>query len=204
MLELFFTTIKDIAPIILLLIVIYTTIRITYLIYNKKKVVLYKELLVILFIIYALLLYYIVTFQDSNYGTSNYIPFKEIFRYEITSNLFYKNVLGNIFLFVPLGIFVTLYIKNKHFYLTMILSLIISFSIECIQSVIGRTFDIDDIILNTLGGLIGFILCKLFHKITLKFPKFIKSEMFLNLLSIIVILVIIYLFKRFNLWRLLV
>ena len=62
-------------------------------------------------------------------------------------------------------------LKCKKIKLPCFLTLIVSLTIEVVQLNIGRTFDIDDIILNTLGGLIGFILCKLFHKITLKFPK---------------------------------
>ena len=78
-----------------------------------SKLLFYKELLMLCFIIYILLLYYIVTFQDNNYGTNNFIPFREIFRYNVSSRLFIRNVLGNILLFVPFGLFVSHYIKNK-------------------------------------------------------------------------------------------
>ena len=32
----------------------------------------------------------VVTFQDVSWSTSNFTPFKEIFRYEIGDRLFYK------------------------------------------------------------------------------------------------------------------
>ena len=99
------------------MIVIFTIIlsstRITYLIVKKEKFVLYKELSYLLFVIYLLSLFYIVTFQDDNYGTSNLVPFKEMFRYKITSRLFVKNIIGNILLYMPFGFFITAYIKCK-------------------------------------------------------------------------------------------
>lgn len=197
MIDLFFKTISGVWPMILIVTIIIISIRLTYLLYNRKKIILHKELMMLIFIIYILLLYYIVTFQDSNYGTNNFIPFKEMFRYKITSPLFLKNVIGNIILFIPLGLFVTLYIQNKTFILTLILSIIISLSIEFIQSMIGRTMDIDDVILNATGGIIGYFICKVIDK----FPKFMKNSLLLDILSLIFILVIIYLAFKFEFWR---
>lgn len=197
MIDLFFKTISGVWPMILIVTIIIISIRLTYLLYNRKKIILHKELMMLIFIIYILLLYYIVTFQDSNYGTNNFIPFKEMFRYNITSPLFLKNVIGNVILFIPLGLFVTLYIKNKTFILTLILSIIISLSIEFIQSMIGRTMDIDDVILNATGGMVGYFICKVIDKT----PKFMKNSLFLDILSLIFILVIIYLAFKFEFWR---
>ncbi len=180
--------------------IILVSSRIAYLIYNKQKFVLYKELLMLCFIIYILLLYYIVTFQDNNYGTNNFIPFKEIFRYDFNSALFFRNVVGNVLLFVPFGVFISHYIKNKNFLLPMFLSLIVSCSIEFAQSAIGRTADVDDVILNTLGGIFGFLLYHFGNKITSKLPKTLKSETFLNAIAIILILLVLYLAFKFNFW----
>ena len=47
----------------------------------------------------------------------------------------------------------------------MLCVIVTTVSIEVIQYYIGRTFDIDDIILNTLGGIIGYIIYKAIHKI---------------------------------------
>ena len=153
------------------------------------------------FIIYLLLLYYIVTFQDNSYGTNNLIPFREIFRYDVSSKLFFKNVIGNILLFLPFGIFISNYIKNKTFFPTLLLSFIVSCAIEFTQSVIGRTADIDDVILNTVGGVLGYLVYKLQNRIKLRLPKFMKSQIFLDVLSLFIILVIIYLAFKFNFWR---
>lgn len=197
----FSNIIHDVWPMIFIFTVILVSLRLTYIFYNKEKFVLYKELLYLCFIIYVLLLYYIVTFQDNNYGTNNFIPFREIFRYDISSKLFIRNVLGNIFLFVPFGIFATRYIKSKSIFPTVILSFLVSCSIEFAQSLIGRTADIDDVILNTIGGLLGYLLYKFSDSFFKKLPKFMKNQIFLDLLCLVIILFIIYLSFKFQFWR---
>ncbi len=201
MLDMFFNAIHNVWPMIFIFTIIIVSIRITYLICNKKKLVFYKEITMFCFIIYLLLLYYIVTFQDNSYGTNNLIPFREIFRYDVSSKLFFKNVIGNILLFLPFGIFISNYIKNKTFFPTLLLSFIVSCAIEFTQSVIGRTADIDDVILNTVGGVLGYLVYKLQNRIKLRLPKFMKSQIFLDVLSLFIILVIIYLAFKFNFWR---
>lgn len=201
MVNMFLKTISGVWPMLLIVSVIILTIRITYLFYNKKKIELHKELLMFLFIVYVLLLYYIVSFQDNNYGTNNFVPFKEMFRYDINSSLFIKNVIGNIVLFIPLGLFVSLYIKSRNFFITLILSMIISCSIEYVQSLIGRTVDIDDVILNTTGGLIGYIIYKLGNKFAYKLPKFLKSSLVLDILSLLFVLAIMYIAIKTEFWR---
>lgn len=199
--NIFSRVIHNVWPMIFIFAVILISIRIAYLICNKKRFVFHKELLTLCFIIYILLLYYIVTFQDNNYGTNNFIPFREIFRYDLDSKLFIKNVLGNVLLFIPFGVFVTYYVKAKKVYVPIILSLIVSCSIEFAQSIIGRTADVDDVILNVLGGVLGYFILKLSSKIYDKLPSFFKSEVFWDLLCLIFLIVMIYLAFRFDFWR---
>lgn len=201
MTSIFLDILHNIWPMIFIFTVIIVSIRIAYIFCNKENFVLHKELLMLCFIIYILLLYYIVTFQDNNYGMNNFIPFREIFRYNITSKLFIKNVIGNVILFVPFGIFVTYYVKNSKVYVTLLISLLVSCAIEFAQMQIGRTADIDDVILNVLGGVLGFLLCKLGSKLSEKLPKFMKEQVFLDVLCLVMILVIIYLAFRFDFWR---
>lgn len=188
-------TLKNIWPMITIFVVVLSSIRIVYFIHNKEeKFVLYKELTSLLFIVYVLFLFYIVTFQDNNYGFSNYIPFKEILRYSINSKSFFRNVIGNILLFAPLGWFITYYTKTSKIYTPLILSILISLSIESIQLYIGRVFDIDDIILNVIGGLLGYIIYMISYKIKIKLPKVLQSTWFLNMcILFIFILFILYL-----------
>ena len=184
----------DVWPLIIIITVIACSLRITYLIKNNQKFCFYKELFTLIFIIYVVCLFEIVTLQDNNYGLSNFIPFKEMFRYEFGSRLFIKNILGNILIFLPYGYFSSEYLKSNKISLSCILTLIISFTIEVVQLNIGRTFDIDDIILNTLGGIIGYLLYRLIEKIKSKLPKFFKTEGFMNFfVFLILVLFIIYL-----------
>lgn len=177
-------------PMIFISIIIVSSIRITYLIKNKKKFVLYKELLMLLFIIYILSLFQIVTFQDVSWSGNNFIPFKEITRYKIGSGLFYRNVFGNMLLFVPFGLFVSHLLKLKKPLLAFVLTLIASLSIEFMQLIIGRVFDVDDILLNVIGGLVGYYIYYFVYKISVRLPSLFKSETFLNILTILLILLV--------------
>ena len=199
--DIFLQLVHSVWPMIFIFTIIIVSIRLVYIFNNKENFVLHKELLMLCFIIYILLLYYIVTFQDNNYGTNNFVPFREIFRYDVNSRLFLKNVIGNVLLFVPFGIFVTYYVKNDKVYQTLFLSILVSCSIEFAQSVIGRTADIDDVILNTIGGILGYIIFKFGGKLVDKLPRFMKSQVFLDVLCLVIILFIIYLAFRFNFWR---
>lgn len=179
-------------PMVIISIVIIVSLRVSYLLKNHEKIVLYKELLGLSFIIYILCLFQVVTFQDNvSWATNNFIPFKEIFRYNIGSRLFVKNVLGNMLMFLPYGFFVSYYLKNKKPALTLILTLIASFSIELVQMMIGRVFDIDDILLNLMGGAIGYYCYYLLGVVGEKIPKIFKTEAFLNFVSAIILIGII-------------
>lgn len=158
-----------------------------------------KEFISFLFALYLIILVYIVTFKDNNYGTNNFTLFKEILRYKITSKLFIKNVIGNILLFIPLGIFLSYFIKERGIFLIVIVPFLLSGLIEFIQSKIGRCFDVDDIILNFIGGIIGYII----YRFQIKFSTIFERQIIKDVLYLITILIIIYLSFKFNFWRLL-
>ena len=175
-------------PMLVISCLVATVLRITYLVTNGKKFVLYEELLKLFFIIYILCLFQIVTAQDVSFGGVNIIPFKEIFRYEAGTYLFYKNILGNVLLFLPFGFFVGYFIKVKKVSVMLLLTFIVSLSIETMQLSIGRVFDVDDVILNVLGGLIGFILYKVLNK---AIPDKLKKNWILNIIIIILIILVV-------------
>ncbi len=186
----------DVWPVIIIITVISCSLRIGYLIKNKADFCFYKELFTLVFILYVMCLFEVVTLQDNNYGLSNFIPFKEIFRYQIGSRLFIKNIVGNILLFLPYGYFASYYLNNKKLWPIALLTIIVSFTIETVQLKIGRTFDVDDIILNTCGGIIGGFIYSLSESVSNKLPKVLKTEGFINFIVIItIILLIIYLFN---------
>ena len=179
-------------PMLLISVVVVVSLRITYLIKNREHFTLYQELLTLSFIIYILCLFQIVTFQDTvSWSSNNFIPFREIFRYHIGSRLFLKNVLGNVLLFMPFGFFSSYYLKFKKPWVILGLTLVTSFSIEVIQMSIGRVFDVDDILLNIVGGYLGYLIYYVISRIGDRAPDFFKNEIFLDAISIIILVGVI-------------
>lgn len=179
-------------PMVIVSIVIIVSVRICYLVKNNEHFSLYKELLMLSMIIYVLMLFQVVTSQDVvNWSSNNFIPFKEMLRYRFGSRLFIKNVLGNLILFLPYGFFASYTLEPEKGKLIVFLTLLASLTIECVQMMIGRVFDVDDILLNTLGGYIGYLCYHYGHKFSTKLPSFCKSEWFLNILSVIILLCVI-------------
>ena len=176
----------DIWPSLLICCVIMISLRITYLIKNNIKFVFYKEILMLGFIMYVIALFEVVTFQDVSWSSSNFIPFKEMLRYDFGTKLFFKNVVGNMIMFIPFGFFTSYFLKLKKVYSVFLLTLLTSITIETTQLLIGRVFDIDDIILNIIGGLIGYLIFKIIYKI-----KFLKKEFIYNIIMIVVLIAII-------------
>jgi len=174
-------------PTVVMAVIIAVLLRVTDLIINKKKFVLHKELLMLFFIIYILCLFYVVTFQDVSWSSHNYIPFKEIFRYDFGSGLFYKNIFGNMLLFMPYGIFIARYLKLKEPVVLIVIAFITSLSIEVIQFLIGRVFDVDDIILNVVGCVLGFAIYKVFEKWGSRLPNILKKNIVWDILAVLVL-----------------
>ena len=173
-------------PMVFVSLVILISFRLSYVYKNNIKVILYKEILLFFFAFYVLCLFQIVTLSDaSSSGSSNFIPFREIMRYQIFSRLFFKNVIGNVLLFLPYGYFVGRYFSGKSKKLSLFLIILASVSIECTQLSIGRVFDVDDIILNVFGGVVGYFLYLLLEKVYDSLPKVLKSTLFLNILFVI-------------------
>jgi len=71
------------------------------------------------------------------------------------------NILGNLVAFMPLGLIVPIVFKRKEtyyfFHIVVLWAFIISLSIEIAQLVMSvGSFDVDDLILNTFGAMIGY------------------------------------------------
>lgn len=192
--ETFYTAINKTWPMLTLFIVIMATLKITRVIINNDKFVFYKEFYNLLFIIYILLLYYLLLSTENAASGVNFIPFKEMTRYNIGSKAFFYNVVGNIVLFIPFGYFVSDYLKCKKIHHILIPSILISLTAEAIQYKIGRAFDIDDIILNVVGAILGFMCYISIRAVKNHLPRFLQNNIFYNLLAIIVIIIMVFLF----------
>lgn len=187
---------RDTWPILVMCSIIFVSMRIVYLVKSDKKIYIHKELLTYLFGIYIMCLFTVVTYQDVESYGNNFTPFKEMFRYTLGSNLFIKNVIGNMVMFMPYGFFTGYFLKINKVSVVLLLSMLVSTSIEIIQGYIGRVFDIDDIILNVIGSIIGFLIYKLFNKIKDRLPKILRNTIFYSIIILIlIVLFILYLMK---------
>lgn len=184
-------------PTLVIVLILIVILRITYIVKSdRRKMVLHEEIFNLFFIAYLLALFQLVTSQDLSGGGTNFIPFKEIMRYEVGTGLFYRQVIGNILLFVPFGYFATSYCKIKDLGTITLVSILSSATIEVVQHFIGRSFDIDDIILNVVGGVIGFLLYTGLNAIKQHMPKILQKDFIYSIISIIVlVLVVSYLIK---------
>ena len=102
-----------------------------------------------------------------NFTHANFIPFFTIKLYlntRLRAEYSFENLIGNIVLFIPLGILLPLLFKGtRALWKILIISFLVSLAFEVIQliTVLG-SFDVDDILLNTTGGVIGYLFFKLF------------------------------------------
>lgn len=155
----------------------------------RKQIQVEREFTINFFAVYIILLVGITLFPITMYWVKQkyyvspyieFIPFKFLFESihnGVPINSITRNLLGNIFLTTPLGIFLPILWRNKFGKIRSIIlfGLIISFSIEVLQYIEGiifpsiyiRTSDINDIIFNTLGTILGyFVYFNLFrHKL---------------------------------------
>ena len=106
-----------------------------------------------------------LNFQANIDYSYNVVPLKEIKRFisylgdATYGQMAIMNLAGNILLFLPLGFLLPCIMRNMGFVGTMIASISCSCLIEVVQlfTKLG-SFDVDDIILNVIGALIGFII----------------------------------------------
>lgn len=184
-------------PILVIFVVTLVSMRYFYLRTHREKVCFYKEFLTIISIVYIFLLFSLLTKVELNQGSGyNLVPFTEIFRYKIGSSLFIFNVVGNILAFVIFGLIVSTYIKPKTILPSFLISLVTSLTVEFVQLNIGRSFDVDDIILNCLGGVIGYLLYIGLSAIHKHLPKSLQKDGIINIICFILVLfVVLYILK---------
>lgn len=186
---------NNIWPMALIVLTIIISLRLSYIFLYRPKFNIYDEILMLSFIIYIMCLFYVVTFQDYGRGNSNFIPFNEILRYSFLSKGFIRNIVGNLIMFVPFGFFTAYFLRVKRYHVPFIICMLVSMIIELTQTQIGRVFDIDDIILNVIGGIIGYLIYKILYKIKEIIP--IKLRLIIYNVSVLSLFLTIigYLYK---------
>jgi len=191
----FFEVLNTTWPTLVIFLTIIILLRVFTILNTSKKFILHEELLLLLFITYILFLFELVTSRDVYMNGTNLIPFREMFRYPVGSENFNRQVVGNILLFMPFGFFATYYTKIKKISSISFMSILVSLTIEVVQKYIGRSFDVDDIILNVVGGILGFLVYIGLDAIRKKLPSIFQKDGFYNFLSILLVIIIcLYLF----------
>ena len=88
-------------------------------------------------------------------------------------SLYSRQLIGNFIMLLPLGIFIPLLNRKlrkfSSFFIVLLISLFVSIGIEVLQLATNyRSTDIDDVILNTSGACVGFIIYQFIKSIITK------------------------------------
>lgn len=141
-----------------------------------------KGILTVFLIGYLIILVYFLFFSEG-LGRNlehreyhyNFIPFKEIVRFVkyrriLGFKAFFINVFGNIIAFMPLGFLIPEMRNQKtSVFFAVLACFSVSLLVEVTQLVTKHgCCDVDDLILNTLGGLLGYIAYLILHRIMKK------------------------------------
>ncbi len=110
-----------------------------------------------------------VTLSDYIHTSVNLTPFKTILNYyngfilhKSYSQIAFTNLIANLLIFFPMGFFVPVFIKKINFFQYTTLMFIILLFVELTQLILRLgIFDIDDIILNLSGAILGYIIYKI-------------------------------------------
>lgn len=146
--------------------------------------------IVLVFLLYLMILTkeilfkYIYILESHEFGivapswrSSNFVPLKTIYFYlflaDVNTNIKIQNLAGNVIGFVPLGFLLPL-LSRGFWKLRQVLAaaFLLSLAYEVAQMYTGLgSFDVDDLILNTLGGWIGYCLITVLFWVSKPFQK---------------------------------
>ncbi len=125
-------------------------------------------------LLYSAIMLYLLFYRDRYiFGgyAYNLVPFDTIERYVVYRDRFnfdtwFKNLFGNVVLFIPIGAFLPLLDKRNRSGFRMVTVCVAMIGCVELAQMLLRvgSFDIDDIILNTAGAWIGLMLVRPFMK----------------------------------------
>jgi glycopeptide antibiotics resistance protein len=138
-----------------------------------------KGFLFVLFLLYLAMLCYFLFFSESFGRTDtareyryNLQLFQEIARFTqhrqaLGFRIFFINVFGNILAFMPMGFFLpALMGMRKNGVLVVLCCFSLSLLVEVIQLAYRLgSFDVDDLFLNTCGGLLGYLVYRICYSL---------------------------------------
>ena len=178
----------QVIPITLLVGLLYIIFRFLKLKKNNSDINYKKEILYLIFVCYIVGLFNLVLVPRNFWNTIwhnifynlNENPFEGIFDFsynfiptiykiiigEYTLDSWGKvMIVGNFLMFIPMGILLSLYFENVNKKNIFKYAVLIPLAIEVLQLVVGRSFDIDDLVMNFLGIVIGYFIVELVKKI---------------------------------------
>ena len=144
----------------------------------------YRILGKILFVVYIVFVFHFLLISEI-YGRTgemkeyhyNLVLFQEIKRfwnYREQLGIFsvVANLAGNILIFIPFGFIVPMASRRRNLLMTAIGAFLLSLLIETIQlfTKVG-CFDVDDLLLNTIGGVAGYIVFTISNWIRRKYVE---------------------------------
>lgn len=138
-----------------------------------RELLLWGLLLYVAFLLYNTFEPFAILLERQN-QRANLVPLQgilkmienaSIFDDEVTQRIVFINLAGNVLLFSPFGVAIPLLEKHlNRGWLVVLLGLTFSLVIELAQTfLIARVFDVDDLILNAAGTLIGFLVYALLN-----------------------------------------
>ena len=131
-------------------------------------------------------------FSGTHDGPANWIPFKTILPYLLGDGGWLiggMNILGNIVLLVPIGFILPFIFPKINWKQKLAFAIIACLLIEASQALLHiGIFDIDDVILNALGVMIGFWKFSIWPK----FSVLVKRNRLLSVLIMLIIIIGVY------------
>jgi glycopeptide antibiotics resistance protein len=178
----------QVIPITLLVGILYIIFRFLKLKKNNSDINYKREILYLIFICYIVGLFNLVlvpinfwniiwynifyNFNENPFAgifdfSYNFIPtIYKIIIGEYTPDSWVKAmIVGNFLMFIPMGILLSLCFENVNKKNIFKYAVLIPLAIEVLQLVVGRSFDIDDLVMNFLGIVIGYFIVELVKKI---------------------------------------
>ncbi len=134
---------------------------------GAKRLPLKKVLLRFAFIFYAAFLLVLTLSPQRDMGVPpNFTPLSTVLEAAGGSGTKKLVAVLNVLAFVPLGIFLRTVFGVKRFYTALAVCAAATLFIEVMQMLLplNRIFDVDDILLNTLGGMAGYGVCALIDR----------------------------------------
>lgn len=129
----------------------------------------------LLFLIYIAMLVYFLFFserygrtagEEYRYNLTLFAEIRRFFKYRqyISTESFILNMFGNVVAFMPFGFFVPMLSRRRGLFRIVCMSFELTLAVELTQlfTKVG-IFDVDDLLLNTLGGLLGYVLYEIVY-----------------------------------------